>query len=76
MVSWDNEEFFKWTFSKIIKIWDCFQIFESFCPFLSLSIITVQQNFLSLAEGLLDSSPATKIILNIFFHCEIWKRFF
>ena len=52
-----------------------FKIFEYFCPFLSLTIITGQRSFSSLADRLLNLTPETK---NSFehFHCEIWKPFF
>ena len=46
-----------------------FKIFE-FCSFLSLTIITVQQTFLSLADGLRDRTPE---LVNVFFHREMWK---
>ena len=40
-----------------VKICDCFQ---NVCPFLSLTIITGQRSFSSLADGLLDLTPETK----------------
>ena len=51
-----------------------FKIFECFCHFLSLMIITDQRIFSSHADGLLDITPETK---NSFerFQCEIWKVF-
>ena len=43
-----------------------FKIFEYFCPFLSLTIVTGQQGFLCLAERLDEKIPESKN-LNIFF---------
>ena len=73
---WNGFEVFKvLNFSKILlKFAIVFKIFECFCPFLSLTIITGQRSFLSLADGLLDMTQKRK---NSFehFHCNIWKLF-
>ena len=47
-----------------------FRVSEKFCPFLSLTIITRQENFLGLADELFDKTPETKN------GCErfVWKR--
>ena len=48
------EDFNILIFSKILlKFAIVFKIFEYFCPFLSLTIITGQQSFSSLADGYL-----------------------
>ena len=39
-----------------------FKIFEYFCCFLKLTIITGKRNFLSLTDGLPDITPETKIV--------------
>ena len=64
----------------LLKIAIVFKIFEYFCPFLSLTIITVtiitgQRSFSGLAYGLLDIAPETKNSCE-HFYCEIWKLFF
>ena len=41
-------------------------MFEYFCPFLSLTIITEHRSSSILADGLLNLTPETKIVLNIF----------
>ena len=70
------EDFNVLNFSKILlRFLIVFKIFECFCLFLSLTIITGQRSFSSLADGLLDITQERK---NIFehFHCKIWKLFF
>ena len=44
----------------LLKFAIVFKCFEYFCPFLSLTIITGQQKFSSVADGLLDIAPETK----------------
>ena len=46
----------------LLKFAIVFKIFKYFCIFLSLTIVTDQQNFSSLADGLLDITPETKKI--------------
>ena len=64
-------------FSKILlKFAIISKIFEYLCPFLSLTIISGQQNVLGcVADGLHDRTPEKKMVLS-FFHCEIWKLSF
>ena len=54
---WNGFEDFNINFSKILNFPIVFKVFEYFCPFLSLTIITGHCNFLSLADGLLDETP-------------------
>ena len=49
--------------------------FENFCRFLSLTIITGQRSFLSLADGLHQKYPETKIVFEHFIYCKFWKIF-
>ena len=44
----------------LLKFATVFKIFECFCPFLSLTIISGQRSFSSLADGLLDITQETK----------------
>ena len=59
---WNGFEDFSFlNFSKIsLKFATVFKIFEFFCPFLSLTIVTGQWSFSSLADGLLNITPETK----------------
>ena len=69
------EDFNVLNFGKIsLKFAIVFKICECFYPFLSLTIITGQRSFSSLADGLLDITQERK---NTFeqFHCKIWKLF-
>ena len=60
------EDFISLNFSKILlKFAFVFKILESFCHFLSLTIITGQRSFSSLADGLRDITQETKTVLNI-----------
>ena len=70
------EDFDIMNMSKILlKFAVVFKIFEYFCPFLSLTIITGQRNFLGLSDGLLERTPERKIVFELF-HCEMWKLLF
>ena len=61
-----SENIFIKNFSKfLLKIAIVFKVFESVCPFLSLTVITGQLNFSSLADGLLDRTPEEKMNMNI-----------
>ena len=54
-------------FSKVLlKFAIVFKIFEYFCPFLSSTIITGQRSFSSVADGLVDITPETKVVLDKF----------
>ena len=69
------EDFNILIFSKILlKFAIVFKIFEYFCPFLSLTIITGQRSFSGLAYGLLDITPETKNCLEQFYF-EFGKQF-
>ena len=74
-MKWFLKILISWTLAKtLLKFAIVFKIIEYFCPFLSLTIITGQQGFWSLAVGLLDITPETKINFELF-HREIWKLF-
>ena len=60
----------------LLKFAIVFKIFEYFCRFLSLTIITGQQNFWSLADGLHDNTPETKMVLTIFLTIGKFGNFF
>ena len=51
-----------------------FKIFEHFCPFLSLTILTGQRKLLSL--GLHDKYLDAKNVFEHFLYCDMWKIFF
>ena len=72
-MEWCSEDDNVMNFSKFAVV---FKIFEHFCLFLSLTIITGQQSFLSLADGLHDKNPDSKIVWVHFLHCDMWKLFF
>ena len=75
-MEWCSEDINITNFCKILlKFAIVFKIFKFFCAFLSLTIITGQQSFLSLADGLHDKNPETKIVFEHFFYCEMWKLF-
>ena len=60
-MEWCSEDINITNFSKILlKFANVLKIFEYFCPFLSLTIITGQRSFLSLADGALDKNPEPK----------------
>ena len=62
-----SEDFNITNFGKILlNIAIVFKIFEYFCPFLSLTIITGQRSFLSLSDGLHDNYPASKTVFEPF----------
>ena len=61
------EDFNVLNFNKILLTFAIvFKMFECFCPFLSLTIITGQRSFSSLADELLDITQEKKTVLNIF----------
>ena len=61
-MEWCSEDFLM----ILLKFAIVFKIFEYFCPFLSLTIITGHQSFLGLADGLHDKNPETKIVFEDF----------
>ena len=64
----DFEDFNILIFCKILlKGVIVFKIFDYFCPFLSLTILTGRRKFLSLEDGLLDQTRETKNGFEIFF---------
>ena len=76
-MEWCSEDINITNFSKILlKFAIVFKIFEFFCPFLSLTIITGQRSFLILADGLHSINPATKNVFEHFLYCEMWKLFY
>ena len=65
-MEWCSEDINITNFSKILlKFATVFKIFEFFCPFLSLIIITGQRRFFSLADELHNKN----------LYCEMWKLF-
>ena len=63
---WCSKDIIITSFCKILlKFAIVVKIFEYFCPFLSLTVITGQQSFSSLADGLHEKNPETK---NVFEH--------
>ena len=53
-------------FYNFVKICNCFLKILIFFPFVSLTTISSQQNFLSLADDLHDRTSETKMVLNFF----------
>ena len=73
-MEWCSEDINIKNFSKILlKFSIVFRIFEYFCPFLSLTIITDKRSCLRPADGLHDKNRDTK---NVFEHFLHWKLFF
>ena len=54
----------------LLKFANVFKTLECFCPFRSLTVITGQRSFSSLADGLLDITTENKISFE-HFHCKI-----
>ena len=75
-MEWRSEDNNFTNFSKILLKFAVFEIFEYFCPFLSLTIITGQQSFLSLADWIHDKNPDSKNVFELFLRCDMWKLFF
>ena len=77
IMEWCSEDIIIRSFTKILlKFTIVLKIFEYFCPFLSLMIITSQRSFSSLADGLHDKNTETKNVLEPFLYFEMWKLFF
>ena len=71
-MEWCSEDNNVTNLSKILlKFAVNLKIFDYFCPFLSLTIITGQRSFLSLADGLHDKNADSKNIFEHFPHCEL-----
>ena len=61
-MEWCSVDIIITSFCKILlKFAIVLKIFEYFCPFLSLTIITGQRSFSSLADGLHEKNAETKI---------------
>ena len=67
-MEWCSEDIIITSFCKILlKFAIVLKIFENFCLFLSLTIITGQRSFSSLADGLREKIQRQKIFLKMFF---------
>ena len=67
-MEWCSDDIIITSFCKILlKFVIVLKFFEYFCPFLSLTIITGQRSFLSLADGLHEKIQRQKMFLNMFF---------
>ena len=75
-MEWCSEDIIT-SFCKILlKFVIVLKIFEYFCPSLSLTIITGQRSFSSLADGLHEKNPETENVFERVLYCEMWKLFF
>ena len=76
-MEWCSKDIIITSFSKfLLKFAIVLKIFEYFCPFLSLTTITGQRSFSSLADGFHEKNPYPENVFEHFLYCEMWKLFF
>ena len=74
-MEWCFEDINITNFSKIVLKYAIVFFFKFLNIFSDHYIITGQRRFLSLADGLHDKNPETKIVFKHFLHCEMCETF-